>query len=194
MFAGCSFSESRLHLEIRGRRGQLILLIKVLLRIRAFPNAVFCIVSKDMLYSCSLKYIRWVFFIVPSALMTMGTVSALFFHILPITIAKSLYFSFFSSSFFTTLGSPGTATSMILHSSIILSIRIRSGLPASIVLSHMEDQVGNVCHNCYLSLRQISQIRPYLTEEATATLVHALIISKLDCYNSLLIGIPGWLK
>ena len=58
----------------------------------------------------------------------------------------------------------------------------------------MEDQVSNVCRNCYLRLRQISQIRPYLTEEATATLVHALIISKLDCYNSLLIGIPGWLK
>ena len=45
-----------------------------------------------------------------------------------------------------------------------------------------------------LSLRQISQIRPYLTEEATATLVHALIIFKLGCYNSLLIGIPDWLK
>ena len=55
----------------------------------------------------------------------------------------------------------------------------------------MEDQVSNVCRNCYLSLRQI---RPYLTEEATATLVQALIISKLDCYNSLLIGIPDWLK
>ena len=33
----------------------------------------------------------------------------------------------------------------------------------------MEDQVSNVCRNCYLSLRQISQIRPYLTEEATAS-------------------------
>ena len=58
----------------------------------------------------------------------------------------------------------------------------------------MEDQVSNVCRNCYLSLRQISQIRPYLTAEATATLVHALIISKLDSYNSLLIRIPDWLK
>ena len=57
----------------------------------------------------------------------------------------------------------------------------------------MEDEVSNVCCNCYLSLRQMSQIRPYLTEKATTTLVHALI-SKLDCYNSLLIGIPDWLK
>ena len=53
--------------------------------------------------------------------------------------------------------------------------------------------VSNVCRNYYLSLHQISQIRPYLTEEATATLVHALIIYKLDCCNSLLIGIPGCL-
>ena len=76
----------------------------------------------------------WFFDIDPSAPMTMGTVFALFFHILPISIAKSLYFSSFSSSFFTTLVSSGTATSMILHPSIILSIRIRSGLLASIVL------------------------------------------------------------
>ena len=58
----------------------------------------------------------------------------------------------------------------------------------------MEDQVSSVCRNCYVSLHQISQIRSYLTEEATATLVHALIISKLDCYNGLLIGIPDYLK
>ena len=55
----------------------------------------------------------------------------------------------------------------------------------------MWDQVSNMCRNCYLSLHQI---RPYLTEEAMATLVYALIISKLDCYNSFLIGVPGCLK
>ena len=58
----------------------------------------------------------------------------------------------------------------------------------------MEAQVSNVCRNCYLGLRQISQIRSYLTKDATATLVHAFITSKLDCYNSLLIGIPDTLK
>ena len=57
----------------------------------------------------------------------------------------------------------------------------------------MEEQVNNVCRNCYLGLRQINQIRCYLTKEATATLVHAFITSKLDCYNSLLIGIPDYL-
>ena len=64
---------------------------KVLLRIRAVPNsAVFCIVSKDMLHSSSPKYLRWFFDIVPCAPMTIGTVFALFFHSLPISIAKSL--------------------------------------------------------------------------------------------------------
>ena len=58
----------------------------------------------------------------------------------------------------------------------------------------MEAQVSHVCRSCYLGLRQISQIRSFLTEDATATLVHALITSKLDSYNSLLIGIPDTLK
>ena len=58
----------------------------------------------------------------------------------------------------------------------------------------MEAQVNNVCRNYCLSLRHISQIRSYLSKDTTATLVHALITSKLDCYNGLLIGIPDTLK
>ena len=56
-----------------------------------------------------------------------------------------------------------------------------------------EDQVENVCSNRHISLRQISQICCYLTREAAATLVHAFIVSKLDCFNALLTGIPDWL-
>ena len=65
----------------------------------------------------------------------------------------------------------------------------------AIIDSHlsMEKQVSNVCKNCYLSMHQISQIRQYLTEDATAKLVNALITSKLDFNNSLLIGIPDYL-
>ena len=36
----------------------------------------------------------------------------------------------------------------------------------------------------------ISRVRKYLTQEATETLIHALVLSKLDTYNSILIGIP----
>ena len=54
----------------------------------------------------------------------------------------------------------------------------------------MEEQVNNVCRNCYISMPQISEIRPYLTQDATETLVKSLITSRLDCYNALLLRVP----
>ena len=54
----------------------------------------------------------------------------------------------------------------------------------------MEEQVNNVCRNCYISMQQMSEIRPYLTQDATATLVKSLITSKPNCYNALLVGVP----
>ena len=50
----------------------------------------------------------------------------------------------------------------------------------------MEHQVNNICRSCYLSIRNISRIRPYLTEETTKQLVIAYVISKLDYNNALL--------
>ena len=35
----------------------------------------------------------------------------------------------------------------------------------------MKEQVNNVCRNCYISMRQTSEIRPSLTQDATETLV-----------------------
>ena len=55
----------------------------------------------------------------------------------------------------------------------------------------MEEQVNNVCRNCYISMPQISEIRPYLTQDATETLMKSLITSRLDCYNALLVGVPA---
>ena len=52
------------------------------------------------------------------------------------------------------------------------------------------EHVNSVTRGCYMKLRQISHIRGYLTQEATATLVRSLITSKLDYVNSLLYGIP----
>jgi hypothetical protein len=57
----------------------------------------------------------------------------------------------------------------------------------------MSDHVNSVCRACYMHLRHISQIRPFLTEEASATMVQALITSKLDYVNSLLFGLPDYL-
>ena len=57
----------------------------------------------------------------------------------------------------------------------------------------MAGHVSNVCRSCYMHLHQISQIRPYLTQDAAATIVHSLITSRLDYVNSLLYGLPEYL-
>ena len=55
----------------------------------------------------------------------------------------------------------------------------------------MEQQVTAVCKSAYYQLRQISQIRRYLTTDATKMLVNSLVTSRLDYCNSLLNGISG---
>ena len=55
---------------------------------------------------------------------------------------------------------------------------------------HMVDHVSALCRACYIHIRNIGRIRPYLTQDATERLVHAFISSKLDYLNSLLIGLP----
>ena len=54
----------------------------------------------------------------------------------------------------------------------------------------MKDHVNHVARSCYAYLRMMSQIRPNLTSECAVNLAHAFITSKLDCMNSLLVGIP----
>ena len=53
----------------------------------------------------------------------------------------------------------------------------------------MASQVSNVCHNAYNHLFRIAKIRASLTIVACKTLVHALVISRLDYGNALLYGI-----
>ena len=57
----------------------------------------------------------------------------------------------------------------------------------------MIPHIHNTTKACYLHLRHLGQIRKYLTQEATSTLVHAFITSKLDNLNSLIYGIPDYL-
>lgn len=54
----------------------------------------------------------------------------------------------------------------------------------------MSDHVNSVTRACYFHLRRISQIRPYLTQDAAATLVRSLITTRLDYVNGLLYGLP----
>ncbi|KAK7092145.1 hypothetical protein V1264_009742 [Littorina saxatilis] len=54
----------------------------------------------------------------------------------------------------------------------------------------MKHHVMKVCQSAYIELKRIGSIRPYLTEDATKTLVSSYILSRLDYGNSVLIGCP----
>ena len=51
-----------------------------------------------------------------------------------------------------------------------------------------QQQISSVCRVCYLELRRISAIRHYLPEDVTKKLLCALVLSRLDYCNSLLVG------
>ena len=55
----------------------------------------------------------------------------------------------------------------------------------------MQEQIGSICRTCFLELRRIASIRPFLTQTSCAKLVNALITSRLDFCNSVLIGLPA---
>ena len=48
-----------------------------------------------------------------------------------------------------------------------------------------------VCAACNYHLNRLSSIRHYLTTEATKSTVNALVTSRLDYYNSLLVNLPA---
>ena len=54
----------------------------------------------------------------------------------------------------------------------------------------MEKHISHLCKTCYLKLRRIAQIRPYITTEAANKLVCSFVLSRLDYCNSLLVAIP----
>ena len=55
----------------------------------------------------------------------------------------------------------------------------------------LDKHVSDTCSKTYVQLRNIGRIRRYLDMEATKTLVHALVISRLDYGNALLHGLPN---
>ncbi len=54
----------------------------------------------------------------------------------------------------------------------------------------MNDHIDAVCRSALAAIRKISQIRQYLSDDNTATLVHAFVTSRLDACNSLIYGLP----
>ena len=57
----------------------------------------------------------------------------------------------------------------------------------------MTKHVNETCKTCYMHIHNISKIRNKLNEEATATLINALVTSRLDYANAILYGIPDCL-
>ena len=64
------------------------------------------------------------------------------------------------------------------------------GVKTDQILS-MQDQISNVCRASFLELRHLVSIRPYLSERTSARLVAALITSRLDYFNSVLVSLPA---
>ena len=52
----------------------------------------------------------------------------------------------------------------------------------------MNAHVSNIARTCHIELRRLASIRRFLTSIATATLVSAFALSRIDYYNSLLFG------
>ena len=52
----------------------------------------------------------------------------------------------------------------------------------------MNAHVSNIARTCYFELRRLASIRSFLTFTATATLVSAFVLSRIDCGNSLMFG------
>ena len=67
------------------------------------------------------------------------------------------------------------------------------GVPLDSTLS-LHQHVMNVRRVAYLKLRRINSIRNVLSVDAVKTLVCSLVLSRLDYCNSLLVGLPRYLK
>jgi len=54
----------------------------------------------------------------------------------------------------------------------------------------MEEHVSSVVRSAYAQLSKIARIRGFLTPQATKSLMHAMVTSRIDYCNSLLYGLP----
>ena len=85
-------------------------------------------------------------------------------------------------------------TSVSISDEVILptSIARNIGVMFDSTMS-MEQHIHAICKSAFLSLRNLSQIRRYISQPSADVLVHAFVTSKLDSCNSLFYGLPGHL-
>ncbi len=55
---------------------------------------------------------------------------------------------------------------------------------------NFSDHIAKIAQSCRFALYNIRKIRPFLSEHATQLLVQALVLSRLDYCNALLVGLP----
>ena len=56
-----------------------------------------------------------------------------------------------------------------------------------------EEHVIELCRTAFFHIRNVSRINPCLSINSTKTLVHALVMYRLDYCNALLYGLPDYL-
>jgi hypothetical protein len=54
---------------------------------------------------------------------------------------------------------------------------------------HMEKQGSSLANSCFFQIRNIERIRPYISNDASKTLVSALVTYRFDSGNALLFGV-----
>ena len=54
----------------------------------------------------------------------------------------------------------------------------------------MESHIANVSRAGWTCIRRIGKLRKYLDDAATEKFAHGFITSRIDCCNSLLLGLP----
>jgi hypothetical protein len=91
------------------------------------------------------------------------------------------------------LSKTGDVSSLSVGNSTVKDVKSAKNIGAILDSNlTMRDHIDSVCCACYFHLHTISHIRPFLTQDATATLVCSLITSKLDYVNSILYGLPDY--
>ena len=126
-----------------------LFVLLIIVNILTVPkNAVFSITPK-LFPICSFSiHLSNSFVTIPRAPITTRTTSTIFsLYNIPISFLQSWYFSTFSFSFSPSLTLAGTAVLMIILFRSFLSIKIMSGLLASITLSHWL----LTCHDIFTS-------------------------------------------
>lgn len=58
---------------------------------------------------------------------------------------------------------------------------------------NFEKHISEICKSAFFHIRNISQVRRYLSTESTRTLVNAFVTSRIDSCNSLLYDLPNYL-